>query len=87
MTQLRAAADAPAEDARADRRRLVQLIVVAVLTGATGVMHRDRDRRDVPRQPAPEAQDCDRGTPGSQDACRKGSRRTESQHVMTTAAG
>src|SRR2546427_13201103 len=39
MTQrVEAAADAPAEDARADQRRLVQLIVAAVLMGATGVM-------------------------------------------------
>jgi hypothetical protein len=39
MTQRgEAAANAPAEDARADQRRLVQLIVAAVLMGATGVM-------------------------------------------------
>ncbi len=38
MTQLKAATNAPAEDARADHGRLVQLIVAAVLIGATGVM-------------------------------------------------
>jgi hypothetical protein len=38
MTQVEAAADASATGARADRGRLVQLIVAAVLMGATGVM-------------------------------------------------
>jgi hypothetical protein len=38
MTQVEAAPDASAEGARADRGRLVQLIVAAVLMGATGVM-------------------------------------------------
>jgi len=38
MTQVESAADAPAEDARAGRGRLVQLIVAGVLVGATGVM-------------------------------------------------
>ena len=39
MTQrVEAAANVPAEDARADQRRLVHLIVAAVLMGATGVM-------------------------------------------------
>ena len=38
MTQVAAAADASAEGARADRGRLVQLIVAAVLMGAAGVM-------------------------------------------------
>ena len=38
MTQLEAAANASTEDARADQRRLVHLIVAAVLMGATGVM-------------------------------------------------
>jgi len=38
MTQVAAAADASAEGARADRGRLVELIVAAVLMGAAGVM-------------------------------------------------
>jgi hypothetical protein len=38
VTQLAAARDASAQGARADRGRLVQLIVAAVLMGATGVM-------------------------------------------------
>jgi Fusaric acid resistance protein-like len=38
MTQLEAAANAPTEDAGADQRQLVQLIVAAVLMGATGVI-------------------------------------------------
>jgi hypothetical protein len=38
MTHVAAAADASAEGARADRGRLVQLIVAAVLMGAAGVM-------------------------------------------------
>jgi hypothetical protein len=38
MTQLEAATGASAEGARADRGRLVQLVVAAVLMGATGVM-------------------------------------------------
>jgi hypothetical protein len=38
MTQLEAATNASAEDARADQRRLVELIVAAVLMGAMGVM-------------------------------------------------
>jgi len=38
MTQVEAAADASAGGATADRGRLVQLIVAAVLMGATGVM-------------------------------------------------
>jgi Fusaric acid resistance protein-like len=38
MTQVEAAADASAEGAKTDRERLVQLIVAAVLMGATGVM-------------------------------------------------
>jgi len=38
VTQLEAARDASAEGAGADRRRLVQLIVAAVLMGAIGIM-------------------------------------------------
>ena len=38
MTQTEAAANASTEGARADQRRLVQLILAAVLMGATGVM-------------------------------------------------
>ena len=38
MTQVEAAADASAGGATADRGRLVQLIVAAVLMGVTGVM-------------------------------------------------
>ena len=38
MTQLESPANASAEDARADQRRLVTLIVAAVLMGATGAM-------------------------------------------------
>ncbi len=38
MTQLEAAMSAPTEDARADQRRLVQLIVAAVLMGAIGAL-------------------------------------------------